>query len=102
MLNIYLYTNENQLQAVFISDPDEYSSSILPTTEGEWQQASSLSDVNGVFYTYAELSEYLLNVICYADRITNVVGQTPGALTQLHAGWLRGRELQEQADASEA
>ena len=99
MLNIYLYTNENQLQAVFISDPDEYSSTILRTTEGEWQQASNLADVNGVVYTYAELAEYLLNVICYADKITNAVAQVPAALLQLHQGWLPD---QESADASEA
>ena len=99
MLNIYLYTNENQLQAVFISDSEEYSSTILPTTEGKWQQASNLSDVNGAVYTYTELAEYLLNVQCYADKITNVVTQVPAALLQLHQGWLPD---QESADASEA
>ena len=99
MLNIYLYTNENQLQAVFISDSEEYSSTLLPTTEGEWQQASNLADVNGAVYTYAELSEYLLNVECYADKITNLVAQVPASLLQLHQGWLPD---QESADAPEA
>lgn len=102
MLNIYLYTNENQLQAVFISDSEEYSSTLLPTEDGKWQQASNLADVNGAVYTYAELAEYLLNVECYADKITNAVAQVPAALIQLHQGWLKEQELQESADASEA